>query len=166
MAFVYGTLKRGFGNHWLMEELLADGHAVFVGEARTKKRFPLVCGPFQVPFLLNFPTSGHFVRGEVYQVDKVAMARLDELEGVTKGHYERHPVVVTTLETVPAMDMVAQAYFAAPSYSFAMAGAPHIPCYSQKEASTYIRRKDRPQNRTFLEHVFAWIEELGLTKCS
>lgn len=197
LAFVYGTLKRGFGNHWLMEELMAGRHARFLGGACTKRRFPLVCGPFQVPFLLHSPApSGHYVRGELYQVDDLALARLDDLEGVGKGHYERRPLDVVLLPPSshtqsqqeeqeadlssfyrcfdnleadtpsscrPFVDLLAEAYFACPSYGPRMADrAPHIPCYTEKEASTYVRRKDRPQNRTFLEHVNAWIEEKGL----
>lgn len=68
LAFVYGTLKRGFGNHWLIEEVMAKGHAKFLGIARTKQRFPMVCGPYQVPFLLDIPAAGHHVRGELYEV--------------------------------------------------------------------------------------------------
>eukprot|EP00250_Pteridium_aquilinum_P017303 c23560_g1_i1 orf=138-1154(-) len=259
LAFVYGTLKRGFGNHWLMEELMAGAHARFLGLACTKRRFPLVCGPFQVPFLLPSPDPvGHHVRGELYQVDSLAISRLDDLEGVGKGHYERRPIDIRLLPLSPDSDaqmhngnsqmgmhahqsvahthqseqqseqqsdmhthesngytdesyldvdvsscctlagdlsscrlymdqpylddvdtgslpalsspssgpyeyMRAEAYFACPSYGLQMADrAPHIPCYTEKEASTYVRRKDRPHNRTFLEHVHAWIEEKGL----
>lgn len=247
LAFVYGTLKHGFGNHWLMEELMAGAHARFLGFACTKRRFPLVCGPFQVPFLLPSPSpSGHQVRGELYQVDSLAISRLDDLEGVSKGHYERRPIDIfllpqstdadalthhnnsetgtlthesnehahlngmhtqqingdmdpsyldldtsccslagpltscrlymdpdgmdtslsSTLESQssePSEYLNAEAYFACPSYGLQMAEcAPHIPCYTEKEASTYVRRKDRPHGRTFLEHIHAWIEENGL----
>lgn len=67
-AFVYGTLKKGFSNYWLMEEVCATGHARFLGSARTKQKFPLVCGPYQVPFLIDIPSAGHHVRGELYEV--------------------------------------------------------------------------------------------------
>ena len=68
LAFVYGTLKQGFSNHWLMGDVVGEGHAHFVGVARTKQRYPLVCDPFQVPFLLHMPNSGLHVRGELYGV--------------------------------------------------------------------------------------------------
>ena len=67
-AFVYGTLKKGFSNHWLIEEICATGHARFLGFARTKQKFPMVCGPYQVPFLIDIPSQGHHVRGELYEV--------------------------------------------------------------------------------------------------
>ncbi|MCO5559099.1 hypothetical protein L7F22_012691 [Adiantum nelumboides] len=232
LTFVYGTLKRGFDNHWLMEELMAGSHAHFLGYACTKRRFPLVCGPFQVPFLLPSPSpAGHHVRGELYRVDSLAISRLDELEGVNKGHYERRPIYVRLISTLldadthttngvmesnmdaswsevdssnGAMDAGldatacctlagplsscrmyidppenethtlasskdlagytrAEAYFACADYGLRMADrAPHIPCYTEKEASTYVRRKDRPHGRTFLEHIHAWIEKQGL----
>jgi gamma-glutamylcyclotransferase (GGCT)/AIG2-like uncharacterized protein YtfP len=70
LAFVYGTLKQGFSNHWLMEDVMTKGHARFVGIASTKKQYPLVCGPFQVPFLLDMPACGCHVRGELYEVSQ------------------------------------------------------------------------------------------------
>jgi hypothetical protein len=72
LAFVYGTLKQGFSNHWLIEDVVGEGHAHFIGVAKTKQRFPLVCGPFQVPFLLHMPNSGLQVKGELYAVSKQA----------------------------------------------------------------------------------------------
>lgn len=70
LAFVYGTLKEGFSNHWLIEDVVGEGHAHFIGVAKTKTRYPLVCGPFQVPFLLHMPKSGLQVKGELYAVSR------------------------------------------------------------------------------------------------
>lgn len=67
-AFVYGTLKKGFSNYWLMEDVVAKGHARYLGTARTKQKFPMVCGPYQVPFLIDLPSAGYHVRGELYEV--------------------------------------------------------------------------------------------------
>ncbi|CAD6335145.1 unnamed protein product [Miscanthus lutarioriparius] len=98
LVFTYGTLKRGFSNHRLLEELSASGDATLVGPAVTSARLPLVCGPYRVPFLLNLPigagAAAHRVRGEAYAVTACGLARLDELEGVATGHYERLPVEV------------------------------------------------------------------------
>ncbi len=30
LAFVYGTLKQGFSNHWLIEDMVGDGHAFLI----------------------------------------------------------------------------------------------------------------------------------------
>lgn len=166
LAFVYGTLKQGFSNHWLMEDMVGEGHARFVGLAKSKKRFPLVCGPFQVPFLLHIPDSGLQVQGELYAVDQSALKLLDELEGVTKGHYVRRPVVLTGLQSLevdcaPTSEIHAEAYFAHPSLQRGLSSAPHIEAYTKKETVNYVYRKDRPKNRTFLEHVNCWIDSHG-----
>lgn len=171
LAFVYGTLKRGFGNYWLMEDMMQKGNAHFLGTARTEHRYPLVCGPFQVPFMLNNPEEGHHVKGEVYSIDSAGVERLDELEGVDKGHYKRLSIAlrdlrITATELHPDEERLvvaaqAEAYFAYPSYSDGMAAAAdeHIDAYTEREAATYIKRSDRPGNKTFLEHVKCWIEE-------
>ncbi|KAL2622062.1 hypothetical protein R1flu_002267 [Riccia fluitans] len=186
LAFVYGTLKRGFGNHWLMEEQMSKKHARLVGTAQTKLKYPLVCGPFQVPFLLRYPGEGEHVQGELYQVDSHCLQLLDELEGVTKRHYERRQITVTRIELDPSFrfslqnglngfsasqgyalmdslvqpgELKAEAYFADSHYTSGMYRAPHLKAYTEKEAATYTRRIHRPQNRTFLEHVYYWIEE-------
>jgi gamma-glutamylaminecyclotransferase len=165
LAFVYGTLKQGFSNHWLMEDVMTKGHARFVGIASTKKRYPLVCGPFQVPFLLDMPACGCHVRGELYEVDRVAIDHLDELEGVSKGHYVRRPLALTGLQSLqffnydPSGEIQAEAYFAAAPLTQGLAASSvHIEAYTKKQTVNYVPRKDRPQNRTFLEHVNAWIE--------
>ncbi|GAQ87664.1 hypothetical protein KFL_003680140 [Klebsormidium nitens] len=171
LAFVYGTLKRGFGNYWLMEDMVQQGTAHFLGTARTQHRYPLVCGPFQVPFMLNNRDEGHHVKGEVYSISNAGVERLDELEGVDKGHYKRLAIAlrdlhVTASELHPEEERLvaaaeAQAYFAYPSYSDSMAAATdeHIDAYTEREAATYIKRSERPGNKTFLEHVQCWIEE-------
>lgn len=75
-AFVYGTLKKGFSNYWLMEDVCSKGHARFLGFARTKEMFPMVCGPYQVPFLIDIPSLGHHVRGELYEVRFTSLKHL------------------------------------------------------------------------------------------
>ena len=92
LIFTYGTLKRGFSIHVIRQDLIRTGYATFVGVYETAQKYPLVCGPYRVPFLLNFPGSGHRVQGELYSVSTRGLARMDELEGTTCGHYERLPV--------------------------------------------------------------------------
>lgn len=168
-AFVYGTLKKGFSNYWLMEDVVAKGHARFLGTARTKQKFPMVCGPYQVPFLIDLPSAGYHVRGELYEVDGHAIERLDELEGVSKGNYVRRSIILSDLELQPSVEslpreVMAQVYFASPSYASRMVGAPHIEAFTEKEYATYVRRKDRPQNRTFLQHIEHWIKSQEVTR--
>ncbi|XP_009361138.2 putative gamma-glutamylcyclotransferase At3g02910 [Pyrus x bretschneideri] len=154
VVFTYGTLKRGFGNHALMEELMRSGDAVFLGSYRTQENFPLVCGPYQVPFLLNLPGSGERVTGELYGVSSGGLARMDELEGTSRGHYERLPIKLVVLEEGEAEE--AEAYFAHSSYArelWMKNGRRGLSAYSEKEARGYVKRNERPQHLTFLDHI-------------
>lgn len=83
-VFVYGTLKRGNGNHRLLED------SVFVEEA-TVKGYGLTPGG---GFPYAIPCENLTARGEVYAVEEATMARLDGLEGFPY-HYTRDYVDVT-----------------------------------------------------------------------
>ena len=80
--FFYGTLKRGYPNHWLLNDP-NNGLAKFLGEAKLRRRHPLVVGPFNLPALLPVQNEGKEVNGELYELDSKMMKRIDELE--------RHP---------------------------------------------------------------------------
>ena len=58
-VFVYGTLKRGLPNYYLLTEPSKYGVARFVGEARLEKKYPLVvyCR-YNVPCLLSDEGKG------------------------------------------------------------------------------------------------------------
>ena len=97
-VFVYGTLKKGFYNHYLLNA--SDGQLLgtskFLGEATTCASFvlldcgfPYMCDPKKQP---NHDANP--VRGEVYEVyDNSIMADLDYLEGVDFDHYHRKQIV-------------------------------------------------------------------------
>lgn len=75
-CFVYGTLRRGFGNHRIMREVGGK----FLGEAISVVAFPLVIA--DLPYLLDYPGEGFRVVGEVYGIaDSAGWERLDQLEG-------------------------------------------------------------------------------------
>ena len=59
LVFVYGTLKRGFGNHSVMKR--AGGE--FVSCGRTVERYPLVVSG--LPYLLDIRGQGYQVEGEI-----------------------------------------------------------------------------------------------------
>jgi len=72
-VFVYGSLKRDFGNHRFLIS------SMFLGEATSKnaeytmlsmKWFPGVC-----------KVGNSFIAGEVYEVSETTLRRLDHLEG-------------------------------------------------------------------------------------
>ena len=80
-VFVYGTLKRGFRNHQYVE------NARFVGEAYTVTHYRMLDGSF--PVLRDAGSDRMPISGEVYDVDAPTLVKLDELESVASGMYDR-----------------------------------------------------------------------------
>jgi gamma-glutamylcyclotransferase (GGCT)/AIG2-like uncharacterized protein YtfP/predicted glutamine amidotransferase len=70
---VYGTLKRGHGNHRLLES------SYCLGEGNTSDSYPLVID--NLPYVIDRKGHGKRVQVEVYRVDANTLARLDSLEG-------------------------------------------------------------------------------------
>ncbi|MDR3557263.1 MAG: gamma-glutamylcyclotransferase [Syntrophobacteraceae bacterium] len=70
--FVYGTLRRGFENHFLL-----DG-AIFLGPARTRGKYALFSE--NIPYVSKTKEIST-VAGEVYRVDSPTLERIDLLEG-------------------------------------------------------------------------------------
>lgn len=91
-VFVYGTLKKGFGNHGIL------GKSEFIDEAITKERcFTMFDGvfPFVSDSFVNDELCGSVV-GELYEVvDEQTMANLDRLEGVPTLYVKREVDVAT-----------------------------------------------------------------------
>ena len=76
-VFVYGTLKRGHGNHALLET------SRFLGEAATLKTYWMITtGVF--PIVLDAVPEGFAaplaIAGEIYHVDDATLQELDRLE--------------------------------------------------------------------------------------
>ncbi|GMP25305.1 hypothetical protein CsSME_00002242 [Camellia sinensis var. sinensis] len=171
LIFTYGTLKKGFSNHGLLQEMMEAGEAKYLGVYRTVEKLPLVCGPYRVPFLLNFPGSGDHVLGELYSISADrALIRMDDLEGTSRGHYERLPVKLVGDEDGDGdgdgdddgdREVIrwAEAYYAHRSYAEGMwernrdKEEGYFSNYTDKQAKGYVHRKDRPQHLSFLDHV-------------
>ena len=84
-VFVYGTLKQGGSNHHVLAGQL------FRGTARTADGYTLYSlGDY--PGMVRSAGAGQFVTGEIWTVDTACLARLDDLEGVAEGLYERVPI--------------------------------------------------------------------------
>lgn len=84
LIFVYGSLKRGYALHHLLE-----GQA-FRGSATTCPLYRLFdLGSY--PGLVDWP-EGLSVQGEVYAVNAECLKRLDEAEGVDEGLYARRVI--------------------------------------------------------------------------
>lgn len=76
-VFVYGTLRRGQGNHdWHLAKARYVGRASLAGyRMHSLRAFPGICKA-------HGETGA--VRGEVYEVDGPTLAKLDSLEGVPR----------------------------------------------------------------------------------
>jgi gamma-glutamylaminecyclotransferase len=169
LIFTYGTLKRNFSNHPLLQDLIKTNDASFIGTYRTVQNYPLVCGPYRVPFLLNIPGSGQPVYGELYSVSSFGLSRMDELEGTTKNHYERLPIKIVPAEEEgeeggrEVQEVTsAEAYYAHGNYAMEMwkkNGKRGLKCYTEKETIGYVKRKDRPQHLTFLDHIRLFLSD-------
>uniref|UniRef100_A0A1Y1K5K6 Gamma-glutamylcyclotransferase family protein n=1 Tax=Photinus pyralis TaxID=7054 RepID=A0A1Y1K5K6_PHOPY len=79
-VFVYGTLKTNEPNHhWFYKN--EAGHSNFICNAQTIEKYPLIIATrYNVPFLLHSAGVGHYVKGEIYEVDDIILKDLDELE--------------------------------------------------------------------------------------
>ena len=52
--FVYGTLKKGQPNYYLLQDAAKFGRGVLLGEAKLTKRYPMVIASnYNVPALLD-----------------------------------------------------------------------------------------------------------------
>lgn len=83
--FVYGTLRRGSYNHYLLED------SPFIGNGRTVNGFTMVnMGGF--PGVISGGDTS--IVGELYEVNKETLAQLDRLEG-HPDWYTRTPITIT-----------------------------------------------------------------------
>ncbi|KAK9274856.1 hypothetical protein L1049_022110 [Liquidambar formosana] len=160
LIFTYGTLKRDFPNHYLLQDLIGKNDAVYLGTFITIDEFPLVIGPHGIPYLLNLPGSGHRVSGELYAVSARGLVRVDELEGTSVGHYERLPILVRA-ESVgegcgDGAVVNAEAYYAHRSYAEEMwrkKGEKGLNAYAAEVAKEYVKRENRPKDRSFVDDI-------------
>jgi gamma-glutamylaminecyclotransferase len=84
-VFVYGTLKSGFRNHYLLEG------CEYFGRAVTMPTYRMIENGF--PVIMPDP-DGRPLAGEIYIVDDETLARLDQLEREGSS-YDRKLIDVT-----------------------------------------------------------------------
>lgn len=97
-VMVYGSLKKGFGNHGLLRD------ATYVGEVAIDGFDMFSLGPF--PAIQE--GEGH-VEGELYEVDTRTLASLDRLEG-HPVMYERTDIIATHLGTEEKVECYVYVY--------------------------------------------------------
>lgn len=86
LVFVYGTLKRG---HCRASNLSGQR---FVGTAETVPRYRMRdVGTY--PGLIE-SADGLAIQGEVWEVDNACLQRLDVVEAVNEGEYERRAIAL------------------------------------------------------------------------
>ncbi len=98
LVFAYGTLKRGFPNHSVMEGSL------FIDVAQTKEPFALYSGKY--PYAVRQPAVSR-IAGEIYLVTAAKLAELDEFE----GHPDLYHRSVTEVVTSAGTSLPAWLYF-------------------------------------------------------
>lgn len=137
-VFVYGTLRKGGGNH----ERLLKG-AQFVGDAKTKENYIMLASG--IPFVSEEAGPSQIV-GEVYDVTDEELVRLDQLESyypedLEKSWYKRQ--VITVILDKDQSETQAGIYFNDAGYGkMIMNGDFKNPKYDEGLISS--RRKARP----------------------
>lgn len=77
-VFVYGTLKKGFSNHYFLED------SKYLGIGKTIPKYQMYpCLDYKYPFLIKSEPNNNII-GEVYEIDKITLIKLNILEGYPK----------------------------------------------------------------------------------
>ena len=140
LLLVYGTLKRGFPNHGQMSAVAGES-ARFVCAAKTVAEHPLVVSrDYQIPFLLDLrdDSAAQRVLGEVYEVDRAALAHLDRFEGAPDWYVRREVEV----ELAPGGEVTTFAYFLREP-SPAQLALPRVCEYTMEHVEGYVPREQR-----------------------
>ncbi|GLJ38659.1 hypothetical protein SUGI_0788120 [Cryptomeria japonica] len=138
--------------------MIVQGHAELVGLARSREAYPLVCGPYEVPFLLYFPGQGCHVWGELYALIHHTLEQFDHLEGTSKGHYSKHPIQIFCIDGENnEVEVDVEAYFVGDGYAHRLwrkIGVEKcLSYYLEEESRGYVRQNDKPPHLTFLQHI-------------
>jgi gamma-glutamylaminecyclotransferase len=99
LIFVYGTLKRGEANNYILAA------QEYFGPAKTKAGFVLY-NLEGYPGMVADPEAVEGIVGEVWSVDDKCLRHLDKLEGLKEGLYARKAVPLEA----PFDDRRVQAY--------------------------------------------------------
>jgi gamma-glutamylcyclotransferase (GGCT)/AIG2-like uncharacterized protein YtfP len=83
LLFIYGTLKNDFENNYILKNI----NAKFICNVSTSLKYPLFQLNQNFPYLQNTSGLGHFVKGELWEVEKIYINELDYFEGTPTLYY-------------------------------------------------------------------------------
>lgn len=83
--FVYGTLLSGEGNHFF----LSESNSVLIETEVWAEGYEMFDNHGWFPFAIRAKQAGQKIKGEIWAIDEETLNKLDRLEGVSRGLYER-----------------------------------------------------------------------------
>jgi gamma-glutamylcyclotransferase (GGCT)/AIG2-like uncharacterized protein YtfP len=98
ILFVYGTLKKGYRAHYLLEK------STYLGVAITKPCFQLF-SCFSYPALVR-SSVGYKVSGELYGLSEVQKKIIDDYEGVDYGLYQAEPIEIAEYDLLENINLL------------------------------------------------------------
>jgi gamma-glutamylaminecyclotransferase len=93
LIFIYGTLKPGFDNHFVIEDLIKQEQI----SAKTVLKFPMYSGD-NYPYMEYQPGIGNRIKGVVVEINDEEIELIDFFESVDTGLYKRKTIEVETLK--------------------------------------------------------------------
>ena len=78
--FVYGTLKSDGGKNEILEQIIADDNFIPVSTTELYPMFTEASYNFPFPVLVDLPSRGQFIDGELWTVQKSKLNILDRFE--------------------------------------------------------------------------------------
>lgn len=86
-VFVYGTLKKGYNNNYLLST------SKYLGEYVTKDKFGMDSYVYYPAIFKTDSINKGYIVGELYEVEDHIMPYLDKLEGYP-NHFDRQEIIV------------------------------------------------------------------------
>lgn len=88
LLFAYGSMKRGFRNHYRLE------NDKFIGQAKTKKKYCMFPAPsYNYPYGIEDDRRWQ-LKGELYELTNTPIETIDEFEGSPVYYYRKMIKVV------------------------------------------------------------------------